>query len=115
MVTALSTLKKHDSLWLDFHESHSCAHRVNGHPPAVTRTILQALTDFRLWSDVEYVEDFISQIDTPILDEACTTFSGQSEPDAPPLRHLISRTEAFLAPRQAEVVIGYKNVSLTCL
>lgn len=108
-VTALFTLKKLDSLWLDFYESHSCAHRENRHPPAVTRTIrsiLQALTDFRLWSDVE---DFTSQIDTPILDEAVNQNSTH------PLRHFISRTEAFSAPRQAEVVIGYKNVSLTFL
>ena len=114
MATALSTLKGLKALGLDFKASQSSTHRENRHPPAsaVTRTILPALTDFRLSSDGEYVEDFLSQIDTPVLDSAYITFRGQAESDTPLLHHFISRTEAFKAPHQAKVDIQ-KRVSLT--
>jgi len=115
MVTALSELKSLKSLGLHFDASRISAHRENRHPPAsaVTRTILPALTYFRLSSDGEYVEDFMSQIDTPVLDSAIITFCGQTESDTPQLRHFISRTEAFKAPHQAKVDIQKEEVSLT--
>jgi len=59
------------------------------------------------------VEDFLSQIDTPVLDSAYITFCGQTESDTPRLRQFISRTEAFKAPHQAKVDIKKKQVSLT--
>lgn len=117
MVTALSELKSLKSLGLHFNASRSSAHRENRHPPAsaVTRTILPALTEFHSWSDGEYVEDFMSQIDTPILYSASITFRGQTESDTPLLRHFISRTEALKAPHQAKVDIQKNHVSLTFL
>jgi len=116
MATGLSALKRLETLRLEFGASRSRAHRENRHPPAVTRTILPALTEFRLESDGEYVEAFMSQIDTPILEEACITFSGQPPPpesDSPQLRDFISRTEAFKAPHWAKVIIGERSVFLT--
>ena len=109
MATALSTLKSLKSFGLHFKASQSSAHRETRHLPANagTRTILPALTDLRLSSDGAYVEDFLSQIDTPVLDSAYITFrgQGQAESDTPLLHHFISRTEAFRAPHQAKVDI----------
>jgi len=115
MATALSTLKILKSFGLHFKASQSSAHRETRHPPAsaVTRTILPALTDLRLSSDGGYVDDFMSQIDTPVLDSANITFCCQTEPDTPRLRQFISRTEAFKAPHQAKVDIQKEQVSLT--
>jgi hypothetical protein len=99
MVTGLSASKRLETLHLTFRASRSGAHRreKNRHSPAVTRTILPALTDFRLSNDGEYVEAFVSQIDTPVLEFASITFSDRPERDSPSLRHFISRTEAFKA------------------
>jgi hypothetical protein len=113
MATALSTLKRLKSFRLLVATSRSWAHRKKQHSSAVIRTILPALTDFCLRSDVEYAEDFMSQIDTPIIDVAYITimFFGQTEPDTPLLRDFISRTEA--SNYRAEVIIGKKRTSPT--
>lgn len=114
MATGLSSLKKLKTLHLDFKACRSCAlgkcrfprlhlHREIRHSPAVTRTILPALTHFHLCSYGEYVEAFMSQIDTPILVIASIEFSPRRKPDTPLLRHFISRTEAFKAPLPARV------------
>ena len=111
MAAALSALKRLKSFRLLFATSRSWAHRKHQHPSAVTRTILPALTDLRLRGDVEYMEDFMSQIDTPVIDVAYITimFFGQTEPDTPLLRDFICRTEAF--NYRAEVIIDKKCTS----
>ncbi|KAH9037530.1 hypothetical protein EDB84DRAFT_1577582 [Lactarius hengduanensis] len=65
MVTSLATLPRLDSFTIGFRSPTSRPDRI--HLPPVTRTVLPALTSFEFWGANEYLEDLVSQIDSPRL------------------------------------------------
>jgi len=62
--------------------------------------------------DSEYLEDIVSRIDAPLLNNMDIMFFNQLVFDTPQLRHFISRTGRFRAPDCARIFFnhGYVNV-----
>ena len=92
MVTALSTLTSLENLWLEFKSPRSYPDQASRRPPPLTRSVLPALILFRFKGVCEYLEDFVTRIDTPELDMSYITFLNQIVFDTPQLIQFISRT-----------------------
>jgi hypothetical protein len=92
MVTALSTLTSLENLWLEFKSPRSYPDQASRRPPPLTRSVLPALILFRFKGVSEYLEDFVTRIDTPELDMSYITFLNQIVFDTPQLIQFISRT-----------------------
>jgi len=67
IVPCLSTLARLKSLELGFQCRHSWAHRRSRHPLPLTCVVFPSLIYLRFWGDIEYLEDILSQIETPML------------------------------------------------
>jgi hypothetical protein len=115
MVTNLSALTSLKSLSLKFRFVRTQADRESRHPPPLTRVVLPALTEFYFRGDSEYVEDFVSRIDAPLLDRLVITFFNQLTFYTPRLRHFISLTEAFKATHRARILLYDDHVYITLL
>ena len=92
MVTALSTLTSLENLWLEFESPRSYPGQASRRPPPLTRSVLPALIFFRFKGVYEYLEDFVTRINTPELDKSYITFLNQIVFDTPQLIQFISRT-----------------------
>jgi len=103
IVPCLSMLPRLESLHLGFQHPRSQAHRVNRHPPPLTRVIFPTLTLFWFHGDMEYLEDILSQIETPMLNQTSFNFFNQLVFDTPFLGHFIRRTETFMTIHGARV------------
>ena len=112
MAFSLSTLTRLEELYLQFRSPRSRAARENTHPSALSRVVLPALT--RLWfkGDSEYVEDIMSRIDAPLLDNMDITFFNQLVFDTPQLRRFISRTGILRAPDCARIFFDDDHVTV---
>jgi len=100
IVPCLSMLPRLGSLSLGF----ECpTHRASRHPPPLTRVVFPNLTYLRFRGDVQYLEDILSQIETPILNESHFHFFNQLVFDTPLLGHFILRTETFMTTYTARV------------
>ena len=93
----LSTLARLESLELGFQHPRSQAHRSNRHPPPLTRIVLPNLASFFFRGDSEYLEDILSQIETPVLNQCHFCLFNQLVFDTPLLGYFIRRTETFMA------------------
>ena len=96
IVPLLSTLARLESLILEFRYHQSLVHQENRHPPPLTRVAFPNLTFLQLEGDIEYLEDILSQIETPILNQSHFGFFNQLVFDAPLLGHFIRRMETFM-------------------
>ena len=103
MVVSLSALIRLEKLYLRFRSPRSRAERENRHPSPLTRVVFPALTWLRFRGDSEYLEDIMSRIDAPLLDDMGITFFNQPVFDTPQLRHFISRTGILRAPDCARI------------
>ena len=103
MVTCLAALPGLNSFSLGFRSPQSRVGRGTRHLLPPIPIALVALTKFRFKGNSEYLEDIISQIDTPLLDNFEITFFNQLTFDTPLLRHFISRTEIIKAHHRAFV------------
>jgi hypothetical protein len=92
-----------ESLELGFQYPLSSAHRANRHPPPLTRVVFPNLTYLYLHGEIEYFEDILSQIETPVLNESCFHFFNQLVFNTPLLGHFICRTETFTTSHAARV------------
>ena len=104
MVTALSTLTSLENLFIGFRSPRSQADRASRRPPPLTRITLPALTKFWFKGDSEYLEDFVSRLEAPLLSYTGITFFNQLIFDTPLLRHFISRTEIIREADRARIV-----------
>jgi len=113
-VPFLSMLPRLESLALQFQYPRSRAQRENRHPPPLTRVVFPNLTLLDFHGDIEYLEDIVSQIETPVLDEARFWFFNQLVFDTPLLGHFIRRTETFMTIHTARIqfLIPYIAVTL---
>jgi hypothetical protein len=103
MVTALSTLTSLQFLVLRLQSPRSQADRASRRPPPLTRVVLPALTKFWFKGDSEYLEDFLSRLEAPLLSYTKITFFNQLIFDTPLLRHFISCTEIVRTAYQAYI------------
>jgi len=103
IVPCLSMLPRLEFLLLGFRHPRSWAHRVSRHPPPLTRVIFPNLDFFQFQGNIEYLEDILSQIETPMLNRSHFRFFNQLVFDAPLLGHFIRRTETFMTAHTAHV------------
>jgi len=113
IVPCLSTLARLESLVLRFQYPRSRAHRAGRHPPPLTRVVLPNLTCLDFRGDVEYLEDILSQIKTPILHQSYFCLFNQLIFDTPLLGCFICRTETFMTIHTAHVEFHSSAVEVT--
>ncbi|KAH9974505.1 hypothetical protein BJV74DRAFT_184515 [Russula compacta] len=107
MVTCLAVATSLKFLELIFLSPQSRSNHEARHLPPLIRTILPALTHFNFHGDSEYLEDFISRVDAPLLDEVDIRLFHQLTFDLSQLDQFISRTEALSA-------LNIVNLDLDC-
>jgi hypothetical protein len=98
MVTSLSTLTRLKELVIDFIDLF-----LPTYPPSPRTVVLPVLTNFKFSGHSKYFEDFLSLIDTPLLEDISFVFLNHSPFAPPPLHRFLSRTEAFKTSHQAEI------------
>jgi hypothetical protein len=96
IVPCLSMLLGLESLELGLKHPRCRAHRGSRHPPPLTRVVFPNLTFLSFNGEIEYLEDVLSQIETPMLNETNFCFFNQLVFDTPLLAHFIRRTERFM-------------------
>ncbi|KAH9976932.1 hypothetical protein BJV74DRAFT_861637 [Russula compacta] len=74
MTTSLSTLTKLETLHLGFLSPQSRPNQTGRRLPPLKRILLPALTSLWFRGISEYLEDLVSQIDAPLLDDVIITF-----------------------------------------
>ena len=115
IVLCLSMLPRLKSLFLGFQYPRSQAHRASRHPPPLTRVVFPNLASLHFRGNIEYLEDILSQIETPILNESYFCFFNQLVFATPLLGHFIHRTDTFLAIHRARVQFFRATVVVTLL
>ena len=107
MSTGLAALAKLQWLTIDYKSSISCP---DPHSPLPTRTILPALTHFVFHGTREYVEDFVSSIDAPLLHDTRINFFQQPISDIPQLTQFMRRTTRFEPFNEVHVDFAFFRV-----
>jgi len=113
IVPLLSALAGLESLTLGFETPRSRAHRASRHPPPLTRVVLPNLTSFDFHGEIEYLEDVLSQIETPVLNQSKFHFFNQLVLDTPPLGNFIRRTETFMTIHTARIEFSRWDIEVT--
>ena len=109
MTTCLSMLTGLESFQLEFESPQCCPDQENRHSSPPTRSILLVLTSFSFKGVNEYLEDLVSRIDAPRLEQLSTTFFNDIFFDTPELGQFISRTPRFRSYDEAHLVFhGHK-------
>ena len=103
IVPCLSMLPRLKSLRLGFQCPRSQAHRASRHSLPLARVIFPNLTSLVFSGDVEYLEDVLSQIETPILNQCDFWFFNQLVFDTPLLGQFIHRTDTSTTIHTARV------------
>jgi len=113
IVPCLSMLPRLESLLLQFRYPRLRAQGESRHSPPLTRVVFPNLTVLNFGGNIEYLEDIVSQIETPVLDEAIFWFFNQLVFDTPLLGHFIRRTEAFMTIHTAQVQFFRDEIVVT--
>ena len=113
IVPCLSMLPQLKSLSLGSQYPRSRAHRAIQNLPLLTRVVFPNLAFLEYSGNVEYLEDVLSQIESPMLNESHFWFFNQLIFDTPQLGHFIRRTEAFMTVHTARVEFSGLSVGLT--
>jgi hypothetical protein len=103
IVSCLSMLPMLKSLRLGFRYPRSRAHRASRHPPPVTRVVFPNLNILLFLGDIKYLEDMLSQIETPMLNQSEFCFFNQLVFDTPLLEQFMRHTETFTTFHTARV------------
>jgi hypothetical protein len=114
IVTPLAVLSSLRTFVLHFQTVESRPDRETRCPPPSKRSALPALTMFHFQGVYEYLEDLVTFIDAPRLNEFYVTFLDQINFHTPRLGQFISRTPRFTARDKARVQIidGCARVAL---
>ena len=104
MVTSLSTLTSLERLSLDFESPRSHPDRANRCLPPTTRSALPVLTVFWFKGACEYLEDIVTRIDAPRLNNLHITLFNQIVFDMPQFTQFISRSPTLETFEKALVV-----------
>ena len=106
IVALISELSSLETLSLKFPPPQSRSDwESQGRPPLV-RSILPALHKFHFLCNTEYLEDLVTRIDTPQLNEMDITFFSQTDFDCPQLVQFISRSPSLKTSDEARVEFG---------
>ena len=103
LVTGLAALVNLKYLIIKFESPLSRPDQESRHPPPPTRTSLPALIRFDFQGVSEYLEDFVAQIDAPLLDSIRITFFHQLIFEIPQLALFMRRTAKFETANEAHV------------
>ena len=109
IVALISVLSSLTTLSLGFQSPQSCPDRETRRPPPPKRSVIPSLDYFFFNGVVEYLEDVVTCIDTPQLDNMRITFFNQIDFDTPRLAQFINRTPK-LGKRDATVAF-YDNIA----
>jgi hypothetical protein len=103
MVAALSTLTSLKYLLLEFKSPESCPDLGTRRLPSLTRFSLPVLNFFEFQGVSEYLEDLVTDIDAPQLNDMRIRFFNDSVFDTPQLIQFISRTPMSSALENAHI------------
>ena len=112
MVTFLSVLSGLDTLSLGFESPQSYPHWESKQPPALKCSVIPSLTYFFFRGVSDYLEDLMTRIDTPKLNDLRINCFNQIDFDTPQLAQFINRTPTLRAPNEAQVVFDNRTVDL---
>jgi hypothetical protein len=107
MVALLSVLSSLETLSLQFQSPRSRPHLESRSRLPPERSILPALNKFRFKGVTEYLEDLVTQIDTPRLDRMHVTFFNRNNFGYPQLTQFINRSPKLRACHKARVQFDY--------
>ena len=115
MATSLSTLTKLKRLVLGFRSPRpqTDTEIESRHSPLLTRIVLPVLAVFNFKGNSEYLDDFVSRIDAPLLDNTAITLFNQLIFGTSQLRCFLGRTERFNGARRADVVFFCYRVQVS--
>jgi hypothetical protein len=124
IVALISVLSRLESLYLVFESPQSRPGRETRRPLPSKRSVLPALHFFYFKGVIEYLEDLVTGIDTPRLNDMRITFFNQINFNTPRLAQFISRTPK-LGKRDATVEFdchfacvglspGNLNIAISC-
>ena len=105
MVTCLSMLTRLQSLTIGFKEEISSPDPTSQIPTSLTPTVLPALTDLLLTGPYEYLENILTRIDTPLLEDGDLQFHDVPKFDHPQVSQFIHRTGMFNLPSGVDVYV----------
>lgn len=106
MVTVLSATANLVALLMAFRSPLSRPNPASRQPLPVTRIVAPALTDFSFKGVSEYIEDLLSQIETPLLGDFEVELFNQLIFDTPLLHDFFARTDMFKARNRATVMFS---------
>jgi hypothetical protein len=108
IVAPLSAMSSLKTLYLGYKSPYS--HPASGWRsrslPLQKRSILPSLDKFHFTGVSEYLEDLVTRIDTPQLDEILIVFFNRLNIDCPLLKQFINRPPALLVRNEAHVQFG---------
>ena len=110
IVPCLSMLPRLKSLLLRFRYPRFRTNRASRHLPPLTRVVFPNLTFLYFGGDIEYLEDILSQIETPVLNKSIFWFFNQLVFDTPLLGDFIRRTETMVIHRARVQVYSFAIV-----
>jgi hypothetical protein len=91
MATCHSVLTRLESLIIEFRSFRTHPDQIPRRPLPPTRSLLPVLTVFRFRGVDKYLEDLVSRIDAPLLENLAITFPNQLIFNSPQLTQFISR------------------------
>ena len=115
IITGLAVLANLKSLTIEFQSPLSRSSREGQRPPPLTRTVLPALTRFVFEGVSEYLEDFMSRIDAPLLGYLSISFAHQRAFDIPQLAHFTKRTTMFQGLDEAHIYLTHYGLQVGSL
>ena len=113
MIALLSVLSSLEGLSLQFQSPQSRPDQETRHPPPSKRSVMPALTSFHFHGVIGYLEELVTRIDTPQLDEMHITFFNQIDFDCPRLAQFINRTPTLRACGEVHVQFDDSAASVT--
>jgi len=113
MVACVLTMNNLESFTLEYSSPRSRPERASRRPPPLTRVVLPSLARFRFHGASEYLEEFLAQVDTPLLNSLHITFFNQLAFDLSQLPQFISRTEKIKALTQAALAFYNTVIEIT--
>jgi hypothetical protein len=112
MVACLSSLNRLESLRLGFKSDPHRSFPDQFSPPPQTRVVFPALTDLTFQGMADYLDDFLSRIDTPVLNKFSMSFFLDPVFDVPHLKQFIGRAKGLGPYKVARVAFTTSSIQL---
>jgi hypothetical protein len=111
LTASLSVMTQLKSLKVHFLPPNS--HERSIDVPLPNRSLLPALTEFGFKGNSEYVEDLVSRIDAPALEQIDITFLEQPTFGIPRLSRFIGRTKEVKSPHRTSIRLSEDDITIT--